>query len=66
MEKKYKLTEETINVGDKTLYRIEALRDFSNVEKGDKGGYIENEKNLSQSDDCWAYGNAKAFGNATV
>ena len=48
MEKKYKLTEETINVGDKTLHRIEALRDFSDVKKGDKGGYIEKEENLSK------------------
>ena len=66
MEKKYKLTEETINLGVKTLHRIEALRDFNDVKKGDKGGFIENEKNLSQSDDCWVYGNAKVYGNAQV
>ena len=59
MEKKYKLTEETINVGDKTLYRIEALRDFSDVKKGDKGGFVEKEENLSQSDNCWIYYSAK-------
>ena len=53
MEKKYKLTEETINVFNKTLYRIEALRDFNDVKKGDKGGFIEKEENLSQSDNCW-------------
>ena len=47
MEKKYKLTDETIEVNGKTLYRIEALKDFSNVKKGDKGGFIEKEKNLS-------------------
>ena len=40
MEKKYKLTDETINVDGKTLYRIEALKDFSDVKKGDKGGCI--------------------------
>ena len=66
MEKKYKLTEETINVGDKTLHRIEALKDFSDVKKGNKGGFIENEKNLSQSDDCWVYENAKVYGKARV
>ena len=38
MEKKYKLTDETIEVNGKTLYRIEALKDFSNIKKGDKGG----------------------------
>ena len=70
--KKYKLTEETIIVNDKSLYRIEALKDSSNVRKGDKGGFIENEENLSQSDDCWVcgdamvYDNARVFGNAKV
>lgn len=64
--KKYKLTEETIIVIDKSLYRIEALKDFGNVKKGDKGGFIENEDNLSQYDDCWIYDNAKIYGNAEV
>lgn len=45
---KYKLTEETINVNGITLYRIEALKDFSDVKKGDKGGFLEKEDNLSQ------------------
>lgn len=64
--KKYKLTDETINVNGRTLYRIEALKDFANIKKGDKGGFIENEKNLSQSDDCWVYGNARVYNNAVV
>ena len=66
MEKKYKLTEETINVGDKTLHRIEALRDFSDVEKGEKGGFVEKEENLSQNGNCWVYDNAMVYGNARV
>ena len=72
MEKKYKLTEETINVGGTALYRIEALRDFGDVKKGDKGGFIEKEGNLSQSDNCWVYNDAmvyddaKVYGNAVV
>ena len=66
MEKKYKLTEETINVEGKTLYHIEALRDFGDVKKGDKGGFIEKEDNLSQSDKCWVYGNAKVCDKAMV
>ena len=66
MEKKYKLTEETINVGGTALYRIEALRDFGDVKKGDKGGFIEKEENLSQSDDCWVYDDAKVYDNAMV
>ena len=66
MEMKYKLTEESINYCDKTLYRIEALKDFGNVKKGDKGGYIENENNLSQEGDCWIYDNAYVYDNAKV
>ena len=66
MENKYKLTEETINAGDKTLHRREALRDFGDVKKGDKGGYVENEDNLSQRGNCWIYDNAIVFGNAIV
>ena len=66
MEKKYKLTEETINVEGKTLYRIEALRDFGDVKKGEKGGYVENEDNLSHYDNCWVYENAMVCGNAQV
>ena len=66
MEKKYKLTEETINVDGRTLYRIEALMDFGDVKKGDKGGFIEKEENLSQRGDCWIYDNAKVLGEAMV
>ena len=66
MEKKYKLTEETINVDGRTLHRIEALKDFSNVKKGDKGGFIENENNLTQYGKCWVYDNAEVSGYAMV
>lgn len=48
------------------LYRVKALRDFNNVKKGDIGGYIQSEKNLSQLDDCWIYDNAIVCGNAKV
>lgn len=66
MEKKYKLTEESINYFGKTLYRIEALKDFGNVKKSDKGGYVQSEENLSQEGDCWIYGNTKVFDSAVV
>lgn len=58
--------------GGITLYRIEALKDFSDVKKGDIGGWIEKGENLSQEGDCWVYGNAfvrenaKVFDNAKV
>ena len=64
--KKYRLTEETTKVGNRTLYRIQALRDFGNVTKGDIGGYIESEKNLSQDGNAWVSGDARVYGNACV
>ena len=66
MAKKYKLTEESINYCGRTLYRIEALKDFANVKKGDKGGYVQSEDNLSQEGDCWISNNAKVFDDAKV
>ena len=66
MGMKYKLTEESINYFGKTLYRIESLKDFSNVKKGDKGGYVQSEENLSQEGNCWIYDNAKIFDSAVV
>ena len=66
MEKKYKITEESIKVNGSILHRIEALKDFANIKKEDKGGFIEKEENLSQSDNCWVYNNAKVYGNAKV
>ena len=66
MEKKYKLTSEKIEHLGKTLYRIEALIDFGNVKKGDKGGFIERENNLSQNGDAWIYGDAKIYDNAWI
>ena len=47
--KKYVLlNDDTINHNGCTLYRIQAVRDFSNVKVGDFGGYVEKEGNLSQ------------------
>lgn len=64
--KKYKLTDETIEVEGKTLYRIESLKDFRYVLKGEKGGFIESEKNLSQENDCWIGNDAMVFDDARV
>lgn len=66
MEKKYKLTDETITIGSATLHRIEALRSFGSVKKGDKGGFIESEDNLSHEGDSWVYDKAKVFNKAKV
>ena len=71
MEKKYEITKETMkaideNGDEKTLHRIKALKDFGNVKKGDFGGFVENESNLSQEGDCWIFDNAICCGNAIV
>lgn len=65
--KKYELLkDDTKEISGHTLYRIKALRDFGNVEKGDLGGYIESESNLSHFENAWVYDNAEVFGNARV
>ena len=70
--KKYKLTTETLKFAGRTLHRIKAVKDFDSIKAGEFGGWIENEKNLSQDDNAWIYDdamvfdNAKIFGNAKV
>ena len=64
--KKYRLTDEKIIVGCRTLYRIQALRDFGDVKEGEFGGWIESEKNLSHEGSAWISGNARVSGNACV
>lgn len=64
--KKYKLTDETRQLFGRTLHRIVALCDFGNVKKGDKGGWIEKEDNLSHAGSCWVYDNAQVYDNAKV
>jgi hypothetical protein len=71
MTKKYKLLkDDTIkSVDDRTLYRIQALISIAaiGVAKGDLGGYVEREMNLSQvSGDAWVFGNARVSGAARV
>ena len=72
MKKKYELIPtDTKIVGDKTLYRIKSLIDFTlsngtKIYAGDLGGYIENENNLSHAGNAWVYGNAEVSGNAEV
>lgn len=62
MEKEFELTEEFIinNSGIK-LYRIKALKNFSDVKKGDLGGYVQKERNLSQFGNAWVYGDAQVY-----
>ena len=64
--KKYKLSNETIEVNGHILHRIIAIKDFGEVKKGDKGGFIESEDNLSHYDLCWVANDAKVHGHAWV
>ena len=48
-DKKYELLKDDYKeVYRFKLYRIRALKDFGDVKKGEVGGYIEKEENLSQ------------------
>ena len=63
--KKFELTAEFVtNVFGKKLFRIKALVAFGNVEKGELGGFIEKEDNLSHDGDAWVYGNAQVSDDA--
>ena len=67
--KKYEFVpDDTIIVLDTKLTRIQALIDIPlyKVAKGDLGGYIERESNLSYQGNCWVSGDAKVYGNALV
>ena len=65
--KKYKLRTDLVKIHNlTTLYRIEALKDFRYVKKGDLGGWIEKEDNLSQRGNCWVFDDACVYDNAKV
>ncbi len=78
---KYGITNHSITIKgadnkDHILHEIVAVKDFETVHgnlitAGEKGGFIESEKNLSQEGSCWidcagVYGNAKVCDNAWV
>ena len=67
MEKKYELIETYC----KGYYRIRALKDFQlitgqTVKKGNLGGRIHGEHNLSQEGNCWIHLNATAYQNSRI
>lgn len=48
------------------LRRIIALTDFADVKKGDVGGYVESEANLTQDGESWIYDDAIVMDEAVV
>ena len=66
MSKKFSLTKTTKEYFGTILFQIKAEMSFDNVTKGELGGYIEKEDNLSQEDNAWVSGNARVSGNAEV
>lgn len=77
MERKYELTENTKTVRGHTVYQIKAVKDFRVplptksgktmiVKKGDLGGFIEREANLSQRGSCWIAYNVVVYEDARI
>lgn len=73
MEKKFEVVKEqsmtmSFRGKDYTFYRVRALKDIPrhNVLKGDIGGWVEHELNLSQFGDCWIANDARVGDDAMV
>ena len=60
--KKFKLGKKESN----GLCRVIALRSFGCVAKGEVGGFVEKEANLSHENNAWVSGNAWVYGDARV
>ena len=59
MEKKFELTEKyVVNELGTKLYQIKCTKTFEYAKKGELGGYIEREVNLSQEGNAWVSGDA--------
>ena len=68
---KYKILEDNKkSIDGETVYRIQALKDFTcqgrEVAKGDFGGYVASEDNLSQSGTCWIFDKAAVCDSSVV
>ena len=57
---KYRITDESMEYNGHKLWRIECLRTHK------KGGWIQNETNLSQLGEAWIADNAKVYGEASI
>jgi len=63
MKPKYKLVK---TKRPDEFYQIKALVDGPWGLVGTLGGFVQSDKNLSQSGTCWIYNTAKVYGNAMV
>lgn len=67
MRKYELLRNDYVEIGDRRVYRVQALRNFGDVKRGDLGGFIECERNLSHEGEAWVYDHAQIYGdNALV
>lgn len=66
ISRKYRLTTENKEIHNVKLFRIKALRSFSDIKKGSLGGFIEKEDNLSHIENCWISDDAVVSGNARI
>lgn len=65
--KKYELVcDSSTSTSGRVFHRIRALRDFGKVKKGEIGGYVESEKNLSHDGLCWVRDSAVVGNYAQV
>ena len=64
--RKYEITDITMEFEERTLYRVRALKNFRNVKAGDLGGWVSGKHNLSQEGECWIYDEAKCMDNARM
>lgn len=65
--KKYEFTGETMEFEGRTLQLIRYVRDIGGfVPKGELGGWIEHEGNLSHDGMCYVAKESKVFGNSRV
>ena len=65
--KKYKLLKsDKCSFSGKPLYQIQAVVSFEMIVKGEKGGFIEKESNLSHNGTAWVSRTAQVFDNAWV
>jgi len=67
MNDKYELiAEDFVEVLGRRLFRIRSKKTFSRVAIGDKGGFVESERNLSPYGNAWVSEDAWVSGDASV